>query len=347
MLTDVHHMPGLPCAMQVLAKEGPSAWLPALRAIPRRLRTMYLHAVQSYLWNAAASQRVLQSQQRQQQVQSDHARDHGAANTPPAHGLAHTAAIDVAQGGNQEVAEQGVALAVQAGDLVLPGSPWPDGHFGADGPAITEPQPGGASKNADDAVQHNGEASSAAASNGDHGNRSKKRKRDRRTGASGRSERMMCVTAADVAAQRYSAEEIVLPLPGASCLPGRHDATAPAATNGAARALTNNAHTSTTSQQDTAERNEAAGAAEQAGAAPPAGAAESRENGLVWGLYERLAAEHGIPLAATPHGVPEFSLGSLSGAPAHTRAARLQCSVSRTMGRVVQVTCVRHGSESL
>ena len=44
--------------VQVLAEQGNEASLPALRAIPRHLRTMYLHAAQSFFWNAAASERV-------------------------------------------------------------------------------------------------------------------------------------------------------------------------------------------------------------------------------------------------------------------------------------------------
>ena len=43
--------------LQALQKD-PVNWLQALQTIPRHLRTMYMHATQSYLWNAAVSQRV-------------------------------------------------------------------------------------------------------------------------------------------------------------------------------------------------------------------------------------------------------------------------------------------------
>jgi hypothetical protein len=75
------------CCLQTLEKRGSDAWLETIQAIPRHLRMMYMHATQSFFWNAAVSQRV---------------RDHG--------------------------------LTVRAGDIILPEAPWPDGHFGLDGP---------------------------------------------------------------------------------------------------------------------------------------------------------------------------------------------------------------------
>ena len=44
--------------LQGLLKNGPTAYLNALMFISKKLRSMYLHAYQSYLWNKAASRRV-------------------------------------------------------------------------------------------------------------------------------------------------------------------------------------------------------------------------------------------------------------------------------------------------
>eukprot|EP00892_Ulva_mutabilis_P010850 jgi/Ulvmu1/8137/UM040_0033.1 len=44
--------------LQALAKHGKDAWLQAVQAIPHKLRSMYMHAAQSFFWNSAASARV-------------------------------------------------------------------------------------------------------------------------------------------------------------------------------------------------------------------------------------------------------------------------------------------------
>lgn len=44
--------------LQVLAKSEASSYLSALQAIPRTLRSMYMHAWQSSVWNKAASERI-------------------------------------------------------------------------------------------------------------------------------------------------------------------------------------------------------------------------------------------------------------------------------------------------
>jgi tRNA pseudouridine13 synthase len=44
--------------VQALAKHGGDAWLQAAQSIPRNIRTIYMHAVQSYVWNVVASARL-------------------------------------------------------------------------------------------------------------------------------------------------------------------------------------------------------------------------------------------------------------------------------------------------
>jgi tRNA pseudouridine13 synthase len=130
---------------QALAKQGSSAWLEALLSVPRHLRMMYMHAAQSFFWNAAATVRV---------------QDHG--------------------------------LTLRVGDIVLPGSPWPDGVFGGDGGLpnggmLAKPQ----------------EAARLCRRKGAGGSSAKKR-----------IERAVTVTQADIDAARYCIEELALPLPG-------------------------------------------------------------------------------------------------------------------------------------
>ncbi len=45
--------------LQGLSHSGQDNFLAALMCIPHGLRTMYVHAYQSYLWNAATSERCL------------------------------------------------------------------------------------------------------------------------------------------------------------------------------------------------------------------------------------------------------------------------------------------------
>lgn len=57
-ITPGHFPPQIP---QALLKHGATNYLTAVQAIPRNLRTMYIHAYQSYLWNSVASFRLRQS----------------------------------------------------------------------------------------------------------------------------------------------------------------------------------------------------------------------------------------------------------------------------------------------
>lgn len=44
--------------LQALGKHGKDSWLQAVQAIPHKLRSIYMHAAQSFIWNNAASERV-------------------------------------------------------------------------------------------------------------------------------------------------------------------------------------------------------------------------------------------------------------------------------------------------
>jgi tRNA pseudouridine synthase D (TruD) len=247
----------------VLAEQGPSAHLPALKAIPRHLRLMYLHAAQSFFWNAAASARV-----------------------------------------------RAGGLAVAAGDLVLPGPPWPDGAFGADG-ALPGVAIGAAGKRAAETAQAGSVGSDAALD--ERGGAAKARKLtdgggavaaagEGRASAKTRIERMRVVTSQDVAEGRYCIEEVALPLPGGDVLAGAEAA----ATAAAAEAGVN--------EDTSAPASDAAASGTAAGGAG-AGAAEAADtaSASAWALYEQIAQQQRVPLRASAHDVPEFSLSGLSG----------------------------------
>jgi len=58
ILTQLSYLYYLPL-LQGLSHNGKDNFLAALMRIPHGLRTMYVHAYQSYLWNAATSERCL------------------------------------------------------------------------------------------------------------------------------------------------------------------------------------------------------------------------------------------------------------------------------------------------
>ncbi|EFJ45168.1 hypothetical protein VOLCADRAFT_64047, partial [Volvox carteri f. nagariensis] len=52
-----NYMLGERAVLGALVRQGATAWSAAMRAVPRTLRMMYLHAWQSHVWNLAASHR--------------------------------------------------------------------------------------------------------------------------------------------------------------------------------------------------------------------------------------------------------------------------------------------------
>ena len=156
--------------MQALAKHGQSAWLQAAQAIPRNTRTLYMHAVQSFLWNTAVSARL---------------HKHGRH--------------------------------VVAGDLVMSGHVWPDGG--------TAESPLGNHTDGDEAaapvgLEEGGPDQDGQTTTSTEENGAPKKKQKRALGsapdctARARMERVTVVTADDVTHERYSIDDVVLPLPG-------------------------------------------------------------------------------------------------------------------------------------
>lgn len=171
-----------------------------MQGIPRTLRSMYLHAWQSWLWNRAASERirryradrvvpgdlVLLTAEQQQQAPGSGVE---AAAAAAAHGGSSDA--NAAPAGNSTSAAEAVA-ATHGGLAAL------DELYGQEEHAAAEQAPIGG----DDQLDEDTSAASAAA----------------------RLSSVHTVTEADAAEGRFSMQDVVLPLPGSRVLYPQHAA---------------------------------------------------------------------------------------------------------------------------